>query len=56
MTEPQDYRVNVVHNAMFVATLNKSITALSLPISEHSVVNWTNLYVINNKPTQIEGI
>ena len=52
----QDYRVSVVHNALFVAALDRSITALSLPISGESGVNWVGMYVINNKPTQIEGI
>lgn len=51
-----DYKVNVVHNALFVAALNNSVTALSLPISSESGINWAGMYVINNKPTQIEGI
>lgn len=54
--EHENHRVAIVHNALFIAALDKSITALSLPISEGNGVNWAGKYVINNKPTQIEGI
>jgi len=50
------YRVSVVHNALFIRTLERNITALSLPLTEDNSTNWARSYVTNNKPTQIEGI
>lgn len=55
-SDREAYRVNVVHNALFMRTLERNITALSLPLTESNSGNLARNYITNNKPTQIEGI
>lgn len=57
MTKDEKYFVSLAHNAIFLKSLGNSITALSLPlIADSANMRWASMYVVNNKPTQIEGI
>jgi hypothetical protein len=56
LTNDNERLVAMAHNAAFIDALRNSITAFSVPLTTSGGINWPSLYVINNKPTQIEGI
>lgn len=52
----QQHLARFVHNTLFLDKLHKVPTALSLPISAESYGhNYARMYVLDRKPTQIEG-
>lgn len=52
----QQHLARFVHNTLFLNKLHKVPTALSLPISVDVLnQNLVRTYILNRKPTQIEG-
>jgi len=52
----QQHLTRFVHNTLFLDKLHKVPTALSLPISTDALnQSLAKSYVLNRKPTQIEG-
>lgn len=53
----EEYMIKMAHNAIYLNTLKRSITAFSFPmVDNHSSFNLANNYIMHNKPTQIDGV
>lgn len=53
----EEYMTKIAHNAIYLNTLKKTVTAFSFPIVDHfSNTNLATNYIMHNKPTQIDGV